>query len=59
MLEAGIAEAKRKFGGEGLSDKLDIQDEQKERPHQVVCSRTGDEVGDWTWKRQRRGEDPH
>lgn len=48
VLEAGIAEVKRKFGGEGLSDKLDIQDEQKGRLHQVVCSRTEDEAGDWT-----------
>lgn len=59
MLETGIAEVKRKCGGEGLSDQLDIQSEQKGRLHQVVCFRTGDEAGDWTWKRQRRGEDPH
>lgn len=39
MLEAGIAEVKGKFGGEGLSDQLDIQAEQKGRLHQVVCSR--------------------
>lgn len=59
MLETGIAEVKRKFGGEVLSDQLDIESEQKGRLHQVFCSRTGDEAGDWTWKRQRRGEDPH
>lgn len=59
MLETGIAEVKGKFGGEGLSDQFDIQAEQKGRLHQVVCSRAGNEAGDWTWKRQRRGEDPH
>lgn len=36
---------KKKFGGEGLSNQLAIQAEQKGRLQQVVCSRDGDESG--------------